>query len=287
MVPFDPEAPPNTDAWDWFLDGRPSGAVALDSLLCPSDGVGRSTFASRTGMWHGSGFSNYRACRGDLAGTDCDRDTRGFYFLLVADIQYNMPRSWARTFKHVGDFGIVTSGLSNTIAFSEQLIGRGRDRGETYKDAIADGILAHYSEVPQNCLNLKGGGGRFKDENQAIFGGAHRPWMGRRIWNSVTDQYVFYSLLPPNSPSCTSYNMDRVWMSATSNHRGGVNVSFLDGSVRFITDSIETKNLTRSVRSQFPIDQPPAFPIDDDDNPFSYGIWAELGAVNSREAPSL
>ena len=267
---------------------NPSSSVAIDSLLCPSDGTGRARFVSgRTeedGWYHS--FSNYRACRGDLAGTDYTyNETTSRYTL------YRMPRSWARA-EQVGGFQIVTSGTSNTIAFSEGLIGQDGGWGThgTYRDTVTSGLHAFYHGIPQHCLNLKGASGFFRVQEQRSFGGR----LGRHIWDDKPRQYAFYSLLPPNSPNCgwghTEYSG---WFSASSNHSGGVNVSFLDGSVRFINNSIETRNLDRGVSTDLPgtddtpgsLGNPPDYPYDEDGR-FSYGVWAELGAINSRESVS-
>jgi prepilin-type N-terminal cleavage/methylation domain-containing protein/prepilin-type processing-associated H-X9-DG protein len=56
-------------------------------------------------------------------------------------------------------------------------------------------------------------------------------------------------LNPPNKKSCwfssdtstATYPSDRTFVGASSNHSGGVNVGFLDGSVRFIKDSVSTQ----------------------------------------------
>jgi len=285
-----------------------TASVGLASLLCPSDGTG-NTHAARN-----RAFSNYRACRGDMVGID-------FYYEELENppsnaahpyrrVPLNMSRSWARTYRYVGSIQTVTSGLSNTIAFSEGLIGR-ESSGSTYKDTVLD-RHAHYRVPPDDCLGLRGGGGFFIDGTTGR-GGDH--WLGRNIWSREQRQYAFYALLPPNSPSCADGNtLDTLialgvssavqiplprptdahygqdydlyaLISASSNHPGGVNVSFLDRSTRFIPNSVNTTNLHRNVNLDGA--NPPDYPIDSAGR-FSYGVWAELGAVNSREViPSL
>jgi len=278
--------------------------VGLASLLCPSDGTG-TTHAARN-----SPFSNYRACRGDMVGVD-------FYYIVRDPVpdnavhpyqrrQVNMPRSWARAHDHVGSFQIVTSGLSNSIAFSEGLIGR-ESSGSTYRDTVVD-RPAHYTVAPDNCSAVRDRGGFFIDGTTGRGGDS---WLGRNIWSSQQRQYAFYALLPPNSPSCADgstletlialdvpavlpdlrtdpayYGLNYDYfalVSASSNHPGGVNVSFLDRSTRFVPNAVNTRNLHRAVNSNGA--SPPDYPIDGEGR-FSFGVWAELGAVNSREAVS-
>jgi hypothetical protein len=105
--------------------------------------------------------------------------------------------------------------------------------------------------------------------------------LGRRAWDNFVQPVYFYTLLPPNSPSCHS-GYTYTWISASSNHPGGVNISLLDASTRFINDSINTTNLSRAVTAQTP-DAPPAFPYDSTGT-FSYGVWAELGSINGGES---
>ena len=276
--------------------------VGLASLICPSDGTG-NTHAART-----SPFSNYRANRGDMVGIDFYYEVRGNDH-GVGRVYLNMPRSWARAYRHVGSIQTVTSGLTNTLAFSEGLIGR-ENRGETYRDTIAS-RPADYTVAPDNCLAVRGRGGFFLDGTTGSGG-----WLGRNIWSREQGQYGFYALLPPNSSSCAQltaadsiatlialgapavplppstdpdfpYRQDYdvfALVSASSNHPGGVNVSFLDRSTRFVPNSINTANLSRGVTGSGA--SPPDYPIHNGTR-FSYGVWAELGAVNSREAVSL
>jgi len=265
---------------DLMTSGRLTDRYRVESFLCPSDGAGRTSDYS---------FSNYRACRGDMVGIDFiyeeHVDNEGN--TSIGRTSLNMPRSWARTYQYAGSIQSVTSGLTNTMALSEGLVGKG-SRGDTYKDTIAD-QPAHYTIAPDNCNALRDTGGFYVGGRRG-FG----DWQGRDIWSREQRHYGFYAVLPPNSPSCAlegepfygvaapanNPSVDTyALVSATSNHPGGVNVALLDRAVRFIPDSIGTQHLGRAVDYSGP--NPPDYPG------FTYGVWAELGAANSREVVSL
>jgi prepilin-type processing-associated H-X9-DG protein len=80
----------------------------------------------------------------------------------------------------------------------------------------------------------------------------------------------FTTVLPPNSPSCLFSNL---WqgpgiISATSFHPGGVNAAFADGSVQFISETIDCGQ----------IGSPEAL-----GGPSMYGVWGALGSKNGGE----
>jgi prepilin-type processing-associated H-X9-DG protein len=79
----------------------------------------------------------------------------------------------------------------------------------------------------------------------------------------------FNTVLPPNSPSCEHSGSNSYGIfSASSRHPNGVNVLFADGSIHFISSSINTGNLgTAQVTS----------------GPSPYGIWGALGTIGGGE----
>ncbi|MDR2117066.1 MAG: DUF1559 domain-containing protein, partial [Planctomycetaceae bacterium] len=92
--------------------------------------------------------------------------------------------------------------------------------------------------------------------------------------------------LPPNSPSCRSYNNAYISGATdernppsietpTSYHSGGIQGGLLDGSVRFISDTIDcgeaaTRTTPADANGQSP-----------------FGVWGAIGSVNGNEAKSL
>jgi len=206
-----------------------------------------------------------------------------------------MPRSWVRASDFRVSIGTVKSGTSNTIAFSEGLIGT-EGPSQTYRDTVASGIAGYYWNNPGTCRAVAKGQSVFFAADQTYTNLPH--FLGRSIWDNRPLAYAFYSLLPPNSPSCSN-NPDNGWVSVSSAHTRGVVVSFLDGSVRFIPNSINTDHWDWSVTQnplttvcavhdvRYPGGGTPAYP-NNGTGTFSYGVWAELGAVNSIAAiPSL
>jgi prepilin-type processing-associated H-X9-DG protein len=87
----------------------------------------------------------------------------------------------------------------------------------------------------------------------------------------------FCTVLQPNSPSCvtniTSPEKRMGYLSATSYHGNGVNVGFFDGTVRYVSGSIDAGKMS---------DQQSY-----DSGPSPYGIWGSLGTIGQSENTSF
>jgi hypothetical protein len=250
--------------------GAPWADRNLAALLCPSE-----SYASNA--W---GRANYLFSLGDWPdktndGTDAAMaapNNRGAFALCYG--RNDVPN--ATTIRFLGKWrgmNSLTDGTSNTIVFSERCVSSRRNtlRGAYALSvaSVANTVGTGAAVVPKGCADLRDGKGYLA--TQSIQKDDH---FGTR-WGDGRGPSSFATILPPNSPSCNGAGLDydsRALMAASSYHSGGVNGTIGDGSVRFISETINAGD-------------PALTPVTSGKSP--YGAWGALGSINGGESTSL
>jgi prepilin-type N-terminal cleavage/methylation domain-containing protein/prepilin-type processing-associated H-X9-DG protein len=171
----------------------------------------------------------------------------------------------------------IKDGTSNTMAISEVVIGV--DGGtQSNPEGIATGTGTGNALVPQTCKDRLGPNGMLTGSVQG--GGWQK---GFRWADSHSCYSQFHPILPPNSPSCGNTGESWALITASSHHPGGCNAVFLDGSVHFISETVDSGD-PNMIPGNLP--NPPARP-QDYTGPSLYGIWGSLGSAAGGEAVQI
>ncbi len=189
----------------------------IQGFLCPSD-------SSNAGA--STGNNNYPVCAGANRGWNGSNSESNGVF----------SRGWERAISDVRD------GTSNTIMVGEHRLGD-EDNGKYSPGDVARGVgrvgpfeLPSAAEVDQQGVACEAA----MDNHHSHTG---REWASGLPW-----QTVFNTIAPPNwkYPTCQECSgcgwgdSDGVF-PARSYHPGGANHALVDGSVRFISETIDTK----------------------------------------------
>ena len=253
IPPFGPR--PTMNGWaegTGYSGPDPSKTPPTALLHCPSD---PGTF-DEEGSNPLSASHNYTFCAGDMINA-MHTGTRTKYRGVFG------KQLWIK-------FARITDGLSNTIAMSERLRQGNTSDYYSISAGTLDHRLAYYpvaglnNSPPITAMSVTDG--KYFIAGQVIrkFGS---------VWHRGCARHnVFNTVLGPNKPVADSAGSDQAGMRPpSSEHPGGVNVLLCDGSVDFISDTIDTGNLGVVQQPQ-------------DGGPSAYGVWGALGSRAGGEA---
>jgi hypothetical protein len=203
-------------------------------LLCPSDQNAYPNADLRGDPAYGGiGVTNFRCNRGDM----------------WVDWWFSQMR---------GPFGTSSScsqkkildGSSKTLMLAEAVVG---DNSTNVLGGVATGVTISATVKPSACTSQASGGTL---TGTVVTGGSistNHGTSGRGWGDGVPMLTAFFTVVPPNGPSCAQ---TEVWTqggsasganfwhapSASSRHPGGVQVARCDGSTGFISELIDVGN---------------------------------------------
>jgi len=247
---------------DWCnnpWDNNDLSTAVITDFHCPSDGGVKK--AERGGR-------NYMLCYGDSMHDNHTGHPNGGRRGLFMGNQAP-PNSFAD----------MTDGTSNTLVLSESVCGDGtrRVKGNVLRGGDNDILPVDRSNNSFHrrraniCDAQVGPGGEYLTTWNPRSDNEYRGFR----WGDARPYFVaFTTVLPPNGASCTYSGGDSSGgcFSASSNHPGGVNAGLGDGSVRFVSESIN-------------YGFPDQLEVEGGDSP--YGVWGAMGSIKGGETVSF
>ncbi len=246
----------------------------IPELWCPSDPEGKD---EKDAYNH----CNYRACRGDTAiNSGLNATSRGAFRLEKVLTSGSYPNAVFRDTRI--DFASIIDGTSNTIAFGE---------GKVFANSSmtvfpSKGGLAYLagldtSTSPSKCAGMIDIANIGFNQSMTIARSHFLPGRNACMGALIT---TMSAVMPPNAPFCISDNKQYTcgdgctgFATASSYHGGGVNVTLVDGSVRFVSETINAGDQNAAGNGKGA----------EFTGPSQWGVWGAMASIAGGETVSL
>ncbi len=266
LLPFIEQQPlwdqSQTGNWNNPWTSNAFTTAKISSYHCPSDSnVKQAPFGGRS----------YYFCYGDSIHDNHTGHANGgrrglFHGTQIGDGNCEAPAN---------GIAAVKDGTSNTIALSESVSGdqSRRVKGNVLRGGDTDilpvdrGNSSFHRRRANVCEAQIGTGGMYLTTYAVSTSTEQRGWR----WSDGRPYFTaFTTILPPNGASCTYYSGDSSGgvYSASSEHPGGANVGMADGSIRFVSETIDS-----GYSDQLEVESGPS----------PYGVWGALGSIRGGE----
>ena len=263
--------------WDRRTDNI--GRTMISVFRCPSE---RVSFSGTGGQDDLKGTS-YRCNRGDI---------------WVAYNWWNEERGpFAVASHHAFGWEGIPDGLSNTVLISEAALGERITESNLIKGGIAGSVEKRtMAGPPGTCMARRGPNGTLipplaRIPDQYVV--SHPDQVSGQRWIDGQSLFTqFFTVLPPNAPSCTggTNNEDAPLITASSYHSGGVCVARADGAVSFVSETISTTNLDKLFTEVTGWVPPTGDQLGNQHHykgPAIWGVWSELGTRDGGESAAF
>jgi prepilin-type N-terminal cleavage/methylation domain-containing protein/prepilin-type processing-associated H-X9-DG protein len=249
---------------EWVYSGAIIGPNPLEytinrstiaTLICPSDGIVNTCFGYAQYINYQQGNFNYVANTGHprnilLPGDPPNTGSLPPLTGILSMSPMYLGQKWCQTAAQQANTNVtvslasITDGTSNTAAVSESLVNDGSGnspdkRRNLYYTSAGLVDAQNFPSSPALAVVQDGLAKPIVWQPWSFFKGL--TWAYTDSW----ERHVYAHLFPPNTAPIDTYHTDTFrcqegdsGMCPTSNHPGGVNVSFMDGSVHFIKNSV-------------------------------------------------
>jgi len=202
-------------------------ATRVASFVCPSDGnIPGNTAGAESGP--GVSYGNNQGL---------NRYNSGWYSSGPTYIQGDDT-----TLNKVRSFATIQDGTSNTAMFAEWVKGKGANQQAGLNIAF-DNVGPGVDVIPQNITGVPA--------NQQLAARCQNTpiptdFSNGKMWDYKGERWLmhdsgrgggYYHIQTPNKKACRPGGIDSI-VGSSSYHPGGVNVLMLDGSVKFIKDTV-------------------------------------------------
>ena len=241
----------NTSSTPWT--GSDLTRTKIQTILCPSDGQASAVAPNDRK------FTSYHCNKGD--------------YRLNYD-WYECRGVFGRGDKQFKTMASIKDGTSNTMMIAEAKTGVAGSKRVT--EAVATGWGFTTGDPPRGCYDLAVG----NEFPGSVQGGDW--YVGWRWADSHSIYTQWHPVIPPNGPSCGNTGESYALVTASSYHPGGVNVVFVDGSVHFISETIDAGDIDAGENALGLTVNPQNYT-----GPSLRGVWGALGSSGGGEAVTI